>query len=239
MNPNATEHELPALSLRYRIERSDRRTADIVVERDGSVAVKAPMAASVGAIERALTKKVDWIRKSLAQLSVLTAEHAPKTYVSGESFSVLGRNMRLKVVTTAEPGTRKALLFDGDRFYLRTDAIERAPAHFKAFYRELGRERLPERVERIAKVLGVEPVGLGVMELGNRWGSCSHGGRVNVHWKVLMAPWNVIDYVLAHELSHLVHRDHSKAFWALLRRAVPDYETSVRWLRRHGAGMEL
>lgn len=235
----STQHEHPVHGLRYRIERSERRTADIVVERDGSVSVKAPRTASVAAIERALTVKLDWIRKSQAQLAVLTAEHMPKAYVSGEGFAVLGRNARLKVVDTAAPGTRKALVYDGERFYLRRDAVERAPAHFKAFYRELGHERLPDRMERLAQMLGVEPTGLGIMELGHRWGSCSQAGRVNVHWKVMMAPLNVIDYVLAHELAHRVQRDHSKAFWALLRRAVPEYDTSVRWLRRHGAGMEL
>jgi predicted metal-dependent hydrolase len=234
-----SQYELPVHGLRYRIERSDRRTADIVVERDGSVSVKAPVTASVAAIERALVSKLDWIRRSQAKVALLTAEKSPKAYISGESFAVLGRNVRLKVVDTAVAGSRKALVFDGERFYLRRDAVPRAPEHFKAFYRELGRERLPERMARLADVLGVEPTDLGVMELGNRWGSCSSGGRVNVHWKIMMAPLSVVDYVLAHELAHLVLRDHSSAFWALVRRAVPDYEQLVRWLRRHGAGMEL
>jgi predicted metal-dependent hydrolase len=239
MNMAATSHNFAAHGLHYRIERSGRHTAEIVVERDGSVSVKAPTDASVAAIERALVTKLDWIRRSQAQIALLTAEKTFKSYVSGESFAVLGRNVRLKVVDTAAAGSRRALVLDEDRFYLRRDAVQRAPEHFKRFYRELGHERLPERMSRLAGILGVEPTGLGVMELGNRWGSCSSSGHLHVHWKVMMAPLNVIDYVLAHELAHLVNRDHSKEFWALVRRAVYDYENQLRWLRRHGAGMEL
>lgn len=87
--------------------------------------------------------------------------------------------------------------------------------------------------------MGVHPKKVKVIDLKNRWASCSPGGNVNFHWKAMMAPPTVIDYVVVHELVHLVHRNHTAAFWGEVDKVLPDYRERRAYLRKHGAGMAL
>jgi predicted metal-dependent hydrolase len=77
------------------------------------------------------------------------------------------------------------------------------------------------------------------MELQNRWGSCSVKGNLNFHWKCAMAPVDVINYIVAHEVVHLKHLNHSREFWNDLDKLIPNYQRHIDWLREHGAGMDL
>jgi predicted metal-dependent hydrolase len=81
--------------------------------------------------------------------------------------------------------------------------------------------------------------GLAVRDLGNRWGACSPKGNLSFHWKCLMAPATVIDYIIVHELCHLHHLDHSEAFWNEVDKILPDYPARKEWLRKHGAAMDV
>jgi len=77
------------------------------------------------------------------------------------------------------------------------------------------------------------------MELQNRWGSCNEKKNINFHWKSIMTPLTIIDYIIAHELTHLIHPNHSEAFWFELDKVMPDYHQRKSWLKVHGAGMDL
>jgi predicted metal-dependent hydrolase len=100
-------------------------------------------------------------------------------------------------------------------------------------------QRLGERVRAYQTKLGVQPNTVRVLELKYRWASCSAQGRLNFHWKCMMAPLTVLDYIIVHELAHMLHRNHTAAFWNAVDKVLPDYRERKAWLRVNGAGMEL
>lgn len=114
-----------------------------------------------------------------------------------------------------------------------------ADAAFKEFYRAKGAVRIPPRVAYFQTKLDVEPRAIKVLDLKNRWASCSPGGNLNFHWRCMMAPLTVLDYVVAHELARLVHPNHTAAFWNELEKVLPDYQERKNRLRDNGAGMDL
>jgi hypothetical protein len=87
--------------------------------------------------------------------------------------------------------------------------------------------------------MGLQPGAIRIMELSNRWASCSATGELNFHWKVMMLPLTMLDYVIVHELSHLKYPNHTTAFWNLVDKVLPDYQERKGWLKFRGAGMDL
>ena len=102
------------------------------------------------------------------------------------------------------------------------------------WYRREARERLSRAVLSESAILGVTPGKVSVRDQRTRWGSCSPSGALSFSWRLLLAPSEVLEYVVVHELCHLQRLDHSKRFWALVERARPDWRAQARWLREHG-----
>jgi predicted metal-dependent hydrolase len=221
----------------YALTRSTRKTVAIAVERDGQVVVRAPNTLSDRQIEAVIERKRGWIYRHLAQWHDLNAARIARAYVNGEGFLYLGRSYRLKLVADqAVP----LLLKDG-YFCLRTDYgdASHADAAFRTFYRQKGMQRIGERVRVYQTKLGVQPKTVRVLELKYRWASCSLQGTLNFHWKCMMAPLTVLDYIIVHELAHMLHRNHTAAFWNTVDKVLPDYRERKAWLRVNGAGMDL
>lgn len=221
--------------IQYDLSRSQRKTASIYIERDGRVSVMAPDQWSDEQVQHVLERKRAWIYRGLAEWEDLNATRVEREFVSGEGFLYLGSSYRLTLVERQnEPLTLK----DG-WFRLRADEVANAPERFKDFYRTKGLDRLPRRVAYYQVKMGVEAIGVRVMELKNRWASCSSDHKINFHWKCLMAPMRILDYIVVHELAHLLHEHHTQAFWGTVDKVMPDYRDRKEWLRVNGAGMDL
>lgn len=226
--------------IHYEVVRSRRATADIVVERDGRIIVRAPTHVPDERVEDIVEAKRYWIYKTLAEWRDLNATRVLREYRNGEGFLYLGRSHRLLLVADQE---EPVVLKDG-RFCLRRDIVDRgdidaAQAAFRDYYIERGRERIAGRVNYYAPKVGVKPIRVDVRELGHRWASCSPRGRLAFHWKCMMAPQTVIDYIVVHELCHFHHRDHTDAFWNEVDKVMPAYRERKEWLRLHGAGLDV
>lgn len=224
----------------YQIVRSRRATADIVIERDGRVLVRAPESIPDERIEDIVEAKRYWIYKNLAEWRDLNATRVLREYKNGEGFLYLGRSYRLLLVADQT----KALLLKNGRFCLRRDlvdegAIEAAKAAFRDYYIARGQERIIQRVNYYAPKVGVTPQDMNIRELGNRWASCSPGGNLAFHWRCMMAPQTIIDYIVVHELCHFHHLDHTDAFWNEVDKVIPSYAERKEWLRVHGAGLDV
>lgn len=226
--------------INYAVVRSRRATADIVIERDGRVLVRAPQTIASERIEDIVKAKEYWIYKNLAEWRDLNATRVLREYRNGEGFLYLGRSYRLLLVSDQE----EALLLKGGRFCLRRDLVDRGEATaaktaFRGYYVLRGLERMYQRVHYYAPKVGVTPKGIDVRELGHRWASCSPSGNLAFHWKCMMAPPTIIDYIVVHELCHFHHRDHTDAFWNEVDKVMPNYRERKEWLRRNGAAMDL
>jgi predicted metal-dependent hydrolase len=206
--------------LGFEVRRSRRRrTLGLVVDRGGELVVHAPESAGEPELTRWVQARLLWVHRKLA----LKAEAAPKVrepeFVSGESFSYLGRSYRLSISARQD----EALRFDGRRFFLRRDARSSAGDHFRQWYIAVGRPWLQRRVGLLSARAGVVPSRVEVRDLGFRWGSCGRGGAISFNWRLLQLPVRLADYVIAHELAHLAVPNHGAAFWSRLDRSMPDW----------------
>lgn len=229
-----------ANDITYQVVRSRRTTTDIVIEPDGQVIVRAPTTFSDQRVQDIVKAKRLWIYKNLAEWRDLNATRLIREYRNGEGFLYLGRSYRLLLVTDQD----EPLLLKNGRFCLRRDLLDQggvaaAQATFRDYYTTNAARRIRERVTYYAPKVGVTPGGVSVRELGNRWASCSPTGTLAFHWKCLMAPPTIIDYLVVHELCHLHHRDHSDAYWNEVDKILPDYRERKEWLRANGAGLDV
>lgn len=224
----------------YGIVRSRRATADIVVERDGRVIVRAPTELPDEHIEDIIQSKQYWIYKTLAEWRDLNATRVLREYRNGEGFLYLGRSYRLSLVADQD----EPLLLKGGRFCLRRDLVDKgevaaAKSAFRDYFIVRGLERIAQRVRYYAPKVGVTARDIDVRELGHRWASCSPKGNLAFHWKCMMAPPTIIDYIVAHELCHMHCMDHTEAFWNEMDKVMPDYAERKEWLKKNGAAMDL
>ena len=224
----------------YEVVRSERTTADIIIERDGSILVRAPVWADDATVENIVEARAYWIFQNLAEWRELNAARVVRELKNGEGFLYLGRSYRLLLV---DDGDAEVALKNG-RFCVQRRLVEQADASaargaIQAFFTRRGEERLRRRVDYFAPKVGVTPGVLDVRELGNRWASCSPTGDLAFHWKVMMAPATIVDYVVVHELCHLHHRDHTEAFWNEVDKVMPAYGERKEWLRVNGAGLDV
>lgn len=233
MNASLQTHRVDEID--FTVAYSDRRTASLFVERDGSIHLIAPQNLPLTRIEDIIREKKRWIFRSLAEWEDLNASRQHREFVSGEGFLYLGRTYRLRVCDSILP----ALVLKDGYFLIRPEHLKHADKAFETFYTYKGKKRLSERVSRYAPKLGIDPRGVRVFDLGYRWGSCTPEGNLNFHWKTMMAPLSAIDYIVVHELVHLLYPNHTDAFWNEVDKVMPDYERRREWLRRNGAGLSL
>ena len=219
----------------YRLKKSDRKTTSIYIERDGTVSVLAPAPFELDKIEQIIEKKRSWVYRNLAEWEDLNRTRVHRQYVNGESFMYLGRQYRLQLVDEQDV----PLTFKQGQFFLLKSAVECAPEHFKQFYKAKLQKKLQERLKIYSPKVAKQPAMVKVMELKNRWGSCSAKGVLNFNWKCAMLPTTVLDYVVVHELAHIEQPDHSATFWRAVEKVMPGYEEQKAWLKFNGAGMDL
>ncbi len=224
----------------YEIVRSSRATTDIVIERDGQVFVRAPHSVADARIEDIVESKRPWIFKTLAEWRDLNATRVIREYRNGEGFLYLGRSYRLLLVSDQE----EPLVLNKGRFCLRRDLVDRggladAKSAFSDFYKARANARIIERVSYFAPKVGVLPSGINIRDLGHRWAACSSRGNLDFHWKCIMAPQKIIDYIVVHELCHFHQFDHTEKFWNEIDKVMPDYRERKEWLRVNGASLDI
>lgn len=214
---------------------SRRKTVGLTVERDGSVTLTAPVDCPAEVVEHTARAKLFWVYTKLAQQDLLARPGGVKEFVTGEGFYYLGRSYRLLLIDPTQmeaaiPGLR---LHQG-RFLLRRDARSQARRHFLGWYTQHGRPWLQRRVDLFAERIGVAPRGVAVQDLRFRWGSCGADGTLNFHWRTVLLPPRISDYIVAHELVHLHAPHHGVEFWRRLERTMPDFAARKQWLAENG-----
>lgn len=219
---------------------SDRQTTDIVIERNGLITVRPPLRMTPEQVDETVLSKRMWIYRNLAEWRDLNATRVTREWVNGESFLYLGSSYRLLLVQEQnQPLKLKDGRFCLLRSIVETGGKEAAHQAFEAFYKDKGLPRIKKRVAYIAGKVGVSAGSVQIKNLGYRWASCLKNGDLHFHWKCLMAPLTVLDYIVVHELCHLHHRDHSEAFWNEVDKVLPDYRDRKEWLRVRGAELDL
>lgn len=230
----------------YRVSRSERRrVVTLTVRWQDGVTVLAPRATSPERIEQIVRVKSAWLLEKLRQVDLYEAPLSRREYVAGESYQYLGRQYRLRL-STPELGddvvvTKRGGYLDviAPRPWQGEEHEERVRVALIRWYQEQGQRRLPERARLYAKRAGVSFSQVLVQEQSKRWGSCSQRGDLRFNWRLMMAPLVLIDYVVAHEVCHVLEPDHSAAFWRLLGAVLPDYAERRSRLKMQGPAFDL
>lgn len=213
------------------IIRTRRKTVALIIQRDGSLLVRAPIGFSDRMIMELVRKKEKWIRGKQEQARI--ARPTPKLFAEGEEFLYLGRLYRLAIVERQRPALRL-----GEQFTLARAALPKARGAFKAWYARQAKQVITARAELLAARHGFAHTRIKITSARTRWGSCGRNGSLNFSWRLVMAPPDVIDYVVIHELVHIKVRNHSRVFWNQVAQILPDYQERKGWLKQHGSHLE-
>jgi predicted metal-dependent hydrolase len=222
--------------LEYAIQRSaKRRQLTITVERDRSVVVHAPEGLPEEKIRRVVEAKRQWIYEKINHpQKYRDLPHGPgKELVSGESALYLGRQYRIEVVRDGLNGVR----FNRG-FLIAASLGKRKEEALREWYIGRAKEKIIPRVKAHARRLGVEAAAVKIADGHYRWGSCTTRSNVGFNWRLIKAPMFVIDYVIVHELAHLIETNHTPRFWNIVRAQVPMTEKAKAWLKENGQLLE-
>ncbi|MBN2196983.1 MAG: M48 family metallopeptidase [Polyangiaceae bacterium] len=209
-----------------------RQTLGLTVERGGELAVSAPEGCPLRTLEAYVREKRFWIYQKLAAKEALPTGAPAKEYVDGEGFPYLGRSYRLLLVDDQAVPVK----LEQGRFKLRRADVRggHGREHLVVWYAAHARPWLAERVERFRGRVGVVPSGVTVQDLGYRWGSCGKGARLYFHWRTMLLPPRIAEYIVVHELVHLREAHHTPEFWRRVERAMADFGVRKRWLAERG-----
>ncbi len=218
------------------IIRTRRRKTTCIQINNGQVIIRVPKKLSVAKIDVLIDSRIQWIKQKLLQQQQLQPiKH--KQYVSGEEVYYLGRRYQLKVLIASKKTVK---LSHG---YLQVHINKKEPTAIrtalKKWYLEHAKQQLESKVKQFSTIMQVFPASIQVREYKARWGSCSSRGHIKFNWKLIMAAGDVVDYVVVHELCHLIEHNHSANFWQLVKTILPDYEIQRQWLRQQGHYLEL
>ncbi len=233
--PNNALTHLALTNISFHIIHSHRKTIALIISRDGNLVVRAPYRASRAQILAFIEQKAGWIRAKQAEARRRLAQTPARQFVSGEKFLYLGNENPLTIVDHAQA----ALSLKDGLFLIQKNALPRAREVFIAWYKKRARRVLEERVVLYAARYHLDYKQIRITSARTRWGSCSARGTLSFTWRLVMAPLPVIDYVVVHELAHLIEKNHSKKFWAQVAGMMSDYTKYVQWLKSNGFALTL
>ena len=217
-----------------RIIRSKRKTLALEITQDTRLIVRASKSISNEYIEKIVHKKRFWIRNTQKAILEKNKRISPKEYVNGEGFLYLGNTYKLSIVDNSlEP-----LTFDNGFHFLKS-CLPKAKETFIDWYKKEAYSKIKKRLDWYSESSGIEYKKMNITSAMKRWGSCNAEGGLSFSWRLIMTPLKVIDYVVAHELAHIVIRNHSEKFWTKVKMLIPDYKYSKNWLKDNGYSLNL
>ncbi|MEA2439263.1 MAG: hypothetical protein QOH76_687 [Thermoleophilaceae bacterium] len=225
--------------IEYPIRRSDRaRRARINVSADG-VEVVVPRRMALRQVVPFVEEKRPWIERTLRRIRE-AEEAASVRLVDGGSVPYLGRSLVLRV--RVEPGrVRPFVALRGEVLEVAVGSrgVEAVRSALESWYRRRARLEVEPRLDAACSRAGTRYTRLSIRAQRTRWASCSSQGAMSFNWRLLLAPPEILDYVVEHEVAHLEVLDHSPRFWRLLGSRSPAYREHERWLRRNGPALRL
>lgn len=227
---NGQRLPLDGLTARLSVNPRARRLSIRIDARAGEAVLIAPSERKLAEVVAFARTKTSWMRERLSERPQGTPIEP------GAVIDLFGRPTRL----TATGGAGAARLIEAaDGAVITSGGEGEAYARrVENLMKRLARQVLVERTDHHLKTLGQRPVRVSIADTRSRWGSCSpHNRSIRYSWRVIMAPPAVADYLAAHEVAHLVHADHSPAYWAVVQRLIGDHRPYRKWLREHGPAL--
>lgn len=217
------------MNLDYTVKFSNRKTLRINIERDRSITINAPEEMSVEKIHSEIEKKKLWIYQKRNHPQKQNENLSSKKYESGSSILYLGQIYTLDVLKEDFDQIR----FDGD-FYISKRNLVIAERLFEDWFKTSANNYIVPKASQYAKNLGIEYQSIKVSKMRFRWGSCIKGRTLNFNYQLIKAPVSVIDYIILHELAHILESGHGSKFWQIIKTQYPNYRIAKSWLKNYG-----
>ncbi|HJM93503.1 MAG: SprT family zinc-dependent metalloprotease [Alphaproteobacteria bacterium] len=231
----------PNLKFDFEVKRSTRRKTLCLQIRDGHVQVMVPARTPERQITALVNKHTDWIEKKLAEQAA--RPKAPsRSYVNGEIYFFLGQEHELEIVDGAPwPAkiVRGKLVVTIQKRLSDLERQAKVKQRLHELYQQAALEEFQTRTEYYGRRLFVRASDIRVKSYKRRWGSCSNNGELSYNWRLVIAPAAVLDYVAAHEVSHLVEHNHSLEFWRIVEELMPSYREQKVWLKLNGGTLAI
>ena len=227
-------------TIEYTLIRSERKNISISIEPNKNILVKAPLGLPDEEVMDVVKKKSKWITGKLFEMREMENRRYHREYVNGESFTYMGRSYSLQLVDDKTVKKPVVKLYRG-KLYVNTPTRNEEVIH-KAiikWYQDKAKEKIPERVAYYEKFFVEKRGRIEIKDQKKRWASCTKEGTLTFNWKGIIAPANILDYIIVHEMCHLRYMNHSKEFWEMLGRVLPDYESRKEWLMNNGIKLDV
>lgn len=221
------------MQIEYSIQYSNRKTLSIIVERDRRVVVRAPLNTSKELIEKEISKRKFLLFQKINHPQKYENPKPRKEFVSGESLLFLGKHHKMEIVQDEIEGIQ----FD-NKFYISKANQAKAEQLFRKWFVKQAEEKIIPKVKFHAKNIGVNYKAIRILDLKYRWGSCTPKDNINFNWRLIKAPIYVIDYIIVHELTHLLESNHTPEFWNIVSVQLPHYNKAKDWLKDNGHILE-
>ncbi len=227
--------ELGENKINYWIERtSRRRSVAIQVMPDSRVVFRIPKRFSEKELSAILSKRLSWILERQAYFKI---HYKPLSLSSGSKIPYLGDELLFEI--ERRDFIQKRIVLEEKRmtvFLRHTETQQKVvSAQVLKWYREQALEKILESIGRFQILLGVSPKKISIRNQRQRWGSCNQRHHLNFNWRLILLPQAILDYVVVHELCHILHLDHSFRFWEKVRSLLPDFRESRQWLKERSA----
>jgi predicted metal-dependent hydrolase len=207
----------------FHLEYANRKSLGITVIPDSNVIVKAPTGTSLESIKEKLRKKAPWIIKQQSFFLSFDPRTTPRKYISGETHLYLGRQYRLKIL----PAKVESVKLKGKLIIVNIKAKSRAKQILNNWYLQNAKIKFQAIAAPVIKKFekyNVKPTSFILREVSTRWGSCAPNGKIILNPELIRAPKGCIEYVVIHELCHLVYHDHTSKFFELQTKEMPGWE---------------
>lgn len=217
-----------------------RKTLSIEVNLEGKVRVIAPIKLESKRILEVVEKKANWICKKQDELMQRNSIRKVNKYINGETYLYLGKEYVLELHCSSELKNPKVIIKGNIiKICYKEISDDIVKAILELWYRKKTMEIVTARVEFYKKFFHISPKELKVKQQKRRWGSCTYDNRILFNWRISMAPIEVIDYIVVHEMCHMDFKDHSKNFWNRVKSIMKDYELHQLWLKENGIKLEI
>lgn len=214
----------------YEIIYKKRKSIGIQIDYYGRVQIVVPKETTDEVIQKLIEDKGEWIEQKVQEMKKRLEGDEEKVYENGEGFMYLGKSFPIMINKNYEEKDSVKFIDDEIHVFVKESDEESIKKALKRFYYKECKSLVEKRIRFYQKEFKVKPKSVSISDSVANWGTCNSKLELTFNWKLAMAPVEVIDYVVVHEMCHMVHLNHDRSFWRLVGKILPDYEKRSNWL---------
>jgi predicted metal-dependent hydrolase len=218
-------------TIRFEIKYKNRTSVGMTIDSYGNVEVQAPKGTSDEKVLHIIEEKWDLIQQKLTEMKDRLHGPQKKLYGDGENFLYLGKTYPIQIFQDQNIG-QDYVVFEGDTLHIYVKKLEdeKIRQALKRFYYQQCKALVEKSIDTYKSYFKIKPRSIHISDSKTTWGTCDSRQQLTFNWRLAMAPREVIDYVVVHEMCHMVHLNHDRSFWRLVGKIMPDYKEKENWL---------